>query len=780
MKVWKRIAAAALAAVLAASLVSCSRDNVDTKQSDSAEEITGQVAGQIEGSMGRYVEQDLTFPEGEVYFYNILSDGTIRMMCSSGIYDSMDQGESWALWNGQPEELKKLLGEEVNMGNFKRKAINRAAIGSDGSIFYCRLKGAEKYSYYYMDKDGSIREVKVTQEDGETPIELFYMELYGSGDLIAYDDMGRVLRIDCSNGQIKHTFLEAEGETSEIVSPVVVGDRLFLFHMIQNYEEDGTMNIKNISVDTYSLENNEKLEKPKALEDFLNENFKENDEATLTAYISGRDGNNLYFVNTKGIYRFAVDGSVVERIFNGGQGQMNIDTCFGGIALDQDQLILSYSETEHVKYVFDPDIPSTPEKEITVYSLEDNYELRMAITKYQKANPDTFVNYEVGLTDTDAVTKDDAIKVLNTNIMAGEGPDVLLLEGMPIDAYMEKGLLADITDVVNEVSGEDGLFDNIAHTYQREDKILAVPNRFTIPVILGKKETLNQLTDLDSLVKMAGEQKDGTTQGISIMDQMDTFFLLKILLPSSSPAWVKEDGTLDGEALSQFLTNAEQLADIYQIPEERRSGIEMDEGSTFELAQFMTTGECYLAQMVRENSDLNPFNMKDRQNLFVMTSAIKQLGEQEYDYSAAPGQASGVYIPMMATGINAKSTEIEASKEFISFLLRPDSGLRSGWSVNQKEFEQIQEKTENVQEGIRNIIADEMEGTTMEFNFIWPSKADFDKWKAMAESLNTSAVTDDMINLTVLEEGAKCLKGECSVEEAVNNITSKLNLYLSE
>ena len=30
---------------------------------------------------------------------------------------------------------EKLLGEEVNLGNFKGKAINRAAIGSDGSIF---------------------------------------------------------------------------------------------------------------------------------------------------------------------------------------------------------------------------------------------------------------------------------------------------------------------------------------------------------------------------------------------------------------------------------------------------------------------------------------------------------------------------------------------------------------------------------------------------------------------------------------------------------------------
>ena len=78
------------------------------------------------------------------------------------------------------------------------------------------------------------------------------------------------------------------------------------------------------------------------------------------------------------------------------------------------------------------------------------------------------------------------------------------------------------------------------------------------------------------------------------------------------------------------------------------------------------------------------------------------------------------------------------------------------------------------------MIADDLEGTAVEVNLIWPGEGDFDKWKAMVESLNTPSVTDNMVNMTVLEEGAKCLKGECSVEEAVSSITSKLNLYLSE
>ena len=33
--------------------------------------------------------------------------------------------------------------------------------------------------------------------------------------------------------------------------------------------------------------------------------------------------------------------------------------------------------------------------------------------------------------------------------MDGNGPDIILLDGLPVESYIEKGLLEDISDVIN-------------------------------------------------------------------------------------------------------------------------------------------------------------------------------------------------------------------------------------------------------------------------------------------------------------------------------------------
>ena len=57
---------------------------------------------------------------------------------------------------------------------------------------------------------------------------------------------------------------------------------------------------------------------------------------------------------------------------------------------------------------------------------------------YQRQNPDVRVSYEVALGDDSAVTESDAMRTLSTELLAGEGPDVLILDGMPVESYIEK------------------------------------------------------------------------------------------------------------------------------------------------------------------------------------------------------------------------------------------------------------------------------------------------------------------------------------------------------
>lgn len=91
-----------------------------------------------------------------------------------------------------------------------------------------------------------------------------------------------------------------------------------------------------------------------------------------------------------------------------------------------------------LKYAYSPDTPATPDTELTVYSLTDNTYIRQVAALFQKKYPDIYLNLEIGITDEEAVTSTDALKNLNTEIMAGNGPDVLVMDGIPSDTYVEK------------------------------------------------------------------------------------------------------------------------------------------------------------------------------------------------------------------------------------------------------------------------------------------------------------------------------------------------------
>ena len=56
--------------------------------------------------------------------------------------------------------------------------------------------------------------------------------------------------------------------------------------------------------------------------------------------------------------------------------------------------------------------PTTPDTELTVYSLKDNDFIKQAAVLFQKKYPDVYVNIETGMSGDDSVTDTDALKVL--------------------------------------------------------------------------------------------------------------------------------------------------------------------------------------------------------------------------------------------------------------------------------------------------------------------------------------------------------------------------------
>ena len=72
---------------------------------------------------------------------------------------------------------------------------------------------------------------------------------------------------------------------------------------------------------------------------------------------------------------------------------------------------------------------------LNIYMLNDNQNVRDAIACYAAAAPDVEIDIEVGVPDYDT-TVSDALKKLNTRLLSGNGPDIILMDDIQSESYM--------------------------------------------------------------------------------------------------------------------------------------------------------------------------------------------------------------------------------------------------------------------------------------------------------------------------------------------------------
>lgn len=156
-------------------------------------------------------------------------------------------------------------------------------------------------------------------------------------------------------------------------------------------------------------------------------------------------------------------------------------------------------------------------KVIQVYSLHENSDLIDAVNGFMDKYPEYLVRIQIGISENDGITESDAIRNLNTEVMAGKGPDVMFLDGLPVDAYIEKGILADLSEVIEQSKSKgEKFFENVLTAYQKNGKAYAIPSYFGIPLLFGSDSILqagntHELTELivskaDDAVPVIGEE----------------------------------------------------------------------------------------------------------------------------------------------------------------------------------------------------------------------------------------------------------------------------------
>lgn len=568
----------------------------------------------------------------------------------------------------------------------------------------------------------------------------------------AADYFDYTLLLDAATGGVVHDFKD-----SGAMSFTADGERLYLL----GYDN---------KLAAYSLADG----KPDAS---VTGSFGEGGENAFNQKLAAGPNGSLLMCDGNRIQSLAADGTV-QGVMDGSSYSFGDPTSYvSGFASTQDGGILMglHQRDEGLriyKYSYDPNAELDPTKLVKVWSLEDNFNARAAISLFRRQNPEVTVDYEVALTGEGGLTAEDAIKNLNTRLLNGDGPDVMILDGCPVESYAAKGVLADLAALLD--TGD--VYPAILEPFMQGGKLFTLPMEFSVPMLIGQQDQLKALSSLDAVMNAITQGK-----GIAATGENDAFSALPEeerpafdfgelrdvfdLLWNTSAGAVVKDNAVDNAALSKLLTALKAINDKYELSSDKPSmmaGIALaSEGS----ASVSLSGSpiAYSAQRALYGG----FIANDLQLTQIMTEAP---GSGQVVF---PGLNTGAWMPGCLAGINADSQVTELAAGLLQAMLGQDAQavtMSGGLPVTKKgAAAEIAAIDKQMRESRRQMSG----GANLPEGF----EFDFDSLinQLDAPVLNDGTLTDTLWGIT-----EKLCQGELDVEGAVKQFEQESKNYLAE
>ena len=714
-------------------------DRGETKRENSENQQTA-------SAMGRYIEEKIDLPVSVTTLFDLRDgeDGQMRMLFedepgSLYLYGSSDEG---AKWNEQ--KLKTDWLPE----NYR---VAAACVDGNGNIFVCAGEMAKDpmarktavgiYHYYRIDKTGNAKEVSL-----ELPA------AKGEYLLMGYGLMQSALADD---GKLYGILYKASGEGS---SP----DKVYCFDS-ESGKKIWSANMGNVDLALFDNQLYAYIYEKDMLKHIDTENGKELEETECPYDITNIDikpeKNRVYYCDATGIYGTDSEMGIRELLVDGALSsfsRIGYDT--GNLfCVKEDVFLLMLGsisgDWELYRYKYDPSVPTRPDNELTVYALKENPDIDTLVSDFQEKHPEVYVRYEVGMQSDSIKNESDAINALNTEIAAGNGPDVLVLNNLPWESYMEKGILADLGSCYEK----EEVYENLFLPFEREGITRAVPVAFKIPMAGGEKSTVSNIHSAEELLEEVKATEE-TVLPLCISEE-------KLIRFMSSVYWQNvqtEDGSLSRENLSRLLETVKQIQDCIK-------------SSKSEYANSFFWEEDENMDSFYEYFDAS-FASSD---IFAMGLAYLDGADSLaylYNYNSSwQALSEGTFSPLLV-GISQKSERMDIAEEFVRFSLSeeeqksfdsPDNRVFfSGFPVNKKALKNMEKKPSK----------SDLEKRRLQ----WPPEEAFLELEEQIQKLKTPAMEDNIVMNTIEDSAKPYLAGEKSLDTAVNEIMQTLELYFAE
>lgn len=759
-----RALALLLAAVMMVGLTGCKENETESQTPGQTPQTSG---GE---NSGRWVQEEVT-PAQTVYSFEqpvVLEDGSLQLISKNAddtisLWSSADNGASW-------QETTTQWKEETGASYF---GVTRSLPDGGSLVTAIQDDGASRsWSCWVKDSGASgLRQISLPESiveiadlrpvNSQTAILLGMTLTPATPDapsvLVNEDGMMSVIsawELDLATGSCTEWPDFAQTLGGSMISGLardVSGDENAFYYL--SYQESGT-NLMHRSLDGT-----------------VTTAFENLPDASVAAFAASADREgNYYYASQSGIYRIAKGGSLAELVVksagtvleNTSITPMGLTVCGDGSFLIQ---TMENKEDEDGTYrshlyriYWDSSAPAEQTSlALTVWSLETNDTVHAAIMEYQAQNPGQKVEYQVAMEG--GTSREDAISALNAALLAGSGPDVLILDDMDWEAYQEQGLLAELSGIIPL----DTLKENIAASFQNEEgKVYVMPARFAVPVASASQEDLSALESLDSLAQALQQlparpaydcQSDQYYEPLEQpygMGFISVEQLLDFTLESSASALV-QDG-VNSQAVGEILSFVQQVGSYYGMEEYQNfvtNAVVAGDMSGEEISYGDGGYECFFTH-----------NAKMAWDTMLTPAYITAVLQDDSSFSVVccPGLAQGAFQPRTMAAISAAATHTQEAENFLKILFGDE--VQSTW---QQDGMPVQSAA------LEKSIEQNCSGEAL------------DQARALLDSLKTPVtLPDDTVYNALLENARELISGKTTLDQAQAGVENALKLYLAE
>lgn len=709
-------------------------------------------------AMGRYIEESRTLPDrvGQVLGLRtdeageldllafIRREGDEERLADLALFHSADGGETW--------EARE--NSAFNRGLMNQYSQDCAAWDSRGNLWFFGYDyGADVAEgepapnlFWFVAPDGTLTELPFGDPgEGAGPRNF---RVADNGDLLV-DCWWMLYHIDGETGEIRNQWSFEDGSVEGLDirgnEAVYCTNDALVFYDMETAKETGRVSTAS-SVSSA------------------------NGNSTWTRLTGYAPDGSVSYVDAKGVYRTQTGNSMLEQVVDGGLTSLSTPSFqmqFFAPLADR-YLLVSWTDEAWslTAFVYDPDVPTLPGQELRIWSMEEDPLVRQAIGVFQKSHPDVYVTYELGYTEGEsAYSWEDALKLMATELVAGKGPDVLVLDGMPLDAYAEKGVLLDLSEDFTAL--ESQLLPYKADACRWEDGTLpAIPLQFDAPVLHAASDAVAASRDLKSMVDWLEANRDSFNHPLSVVgiDWIMQIFTLTDrdrLYAGDRAAW------------TEFLT---QMKRIWDMEQDRTVDDGWGAHPDFGFGALPWSIDAVGIDM----GYLCSFD-----SLYAAWQISQDKGDGETD--TLFGQ--GWFQPRTVLGINARGENTAVAREFLAAALSQEvqgSGVGTGLPVNTAAFDASTQADDDPRRNghfsTYGTTLTDKDGADVPIYLTinYPPEDYRHAWAEKLKALNAPVLLDGSIQTIIEQETADFFAGKQTLEEAVDRLTRKLALYQAE